>query len=214
MCYSVESSIDNYVSISLLSALLYIYGDKYSRHVALFFFVVGHMQLAEYFMWIDQECGATNKMATLFANFVLMCQALVPLLGGYFLDTITMPKQYIFIICTIFTVLWCGSIINYYLQDRTICSLAKNTHLGWDFFERPYSLRFFYLGLISYFVLLFLPWLLTKNRNYGILMFTLLIGSFLVHYIQYSNNWTSRWCFYTNIVLIMYMIIRSTGIIK
>ena len=158
MCYSAESSIENYISISLLSILLYIYGDKYSRHVASFFFVVGHMQLAEYFMWIDQDCGITNEVGTLFAILVLMCQALVPLLGGYIFDTIKVSPRYIFIICSIFTVAWLISMVNYKLQYRNICSLQKKgtTHLGWHFYESHYSLRF-YAGIIAYFILLILP---------------------------------------------------------
>ena len=216
MCYSAESSIENYISISLLSILLYIYGDKYSRHVALFFFVVGHMQLAEYFMWIDQDCGITNEVGTLFANFVLMCQGLVPLLGGYIFDTIKVSPRYIFIICSIFTVVWLMSMVNYKLQGRNICSLQKQgtTHLGWDFYDRPYSLRFFYAGVIAYFILLLLPWLFTSNLKYGLLIFAIILGSFLFHYIQYSNNWTSRWCYYTNIMLILYMVVRGIEKIK
>ena len=64
MCYNSSSSITNYVYVTLLSIIMYLYGDKYDKHISLFAIIVVQMQLAEYFMWKDQKCGITNKIAT------------------------------------------------------------------------------------------------------------------------------------------------------
>ena len=74
MCYSAQSSISNYIYTTTVSLILYLYGDKYDKHISLFTFVVLQMQLAEYFMWKDQKCGITNKLATIAARFILFLQ--------------------------------------------------------------------------------------------------------------------------------------------
>ena len=48
MCYNAKSSITSYIYVGLITTILCLYGNKYDRHVALFFFVVIQIQLAEF----------------------------------------------------------------------------------------------------------------------------------------------------------------------
>ena len=93
MCYNSSSSITNYVYVTLLSIIMYLYGDKYDKHISLFAFIVVQMQLAEYFMWKDQKCGITNKIATIAARVILFLQPLGILLGSYLFNTMTYPQS-------------------------------------------------------------------------------------------------------------------------
>ena len=54
MCFNKNSSIVSYFTASLLSVILFNYGDKIDKHIALFSLVFIQMQLVEYFMWKDQ----------------------------------------------------------------------------------------------------------------------------------------------------------------
>ena len=64
MCYNKEISLAVYLTTSAVSLILYLIGDKYDKHIALFSIVFIHMQLVEYFMWSDQSCGKINHYAT------------------------------------------------------------------------------------------------------------------------------------------------------
>ena len=93
MCYSAESSINNYGLGMLLSLGLYTLGNNYDKHFAFFIFVVIQMQLVEYFMWKDQKCGIMNKIATISANIILLLQPVSVLLGGYLFNTMNVSNS-------------------------------------------------------------------------------------------------------------------------
>lgn len=84
MCYNKEVSITSFIVGAGLSILVYKRGDKYDKHVACFLFTIALMQLAEYFMWIDQECGITNHNASTMASFILYLQIFTVIMGGYY----------------------------------------------------------------------------------------------------------------------------------
>ena len=68
MCYSPESSIQSFSLVSILSGLLFYYGNTIDKHVAIVFFTIVQIQLAEYFMWLDQSCGTMNSYATIYKD--------------------------------------------------------------------------------------------------------------------------------------------------
>ena len=74
MCYNATSSIANNINVTLFSAVVYLYGNKYDKHFALFLFVVIQMQLAEFFMHTDQQCKQINKIGTLSGLFIIYFQ--------------------------------------------------------------------------------------------------------------------------------------------
>ena len=118
MCYSAESSINNYALGMLLSLGLYTLGNNYNKHFAFFIFVVIHIQLAEYFMWKDQKCGIMNKIATISANIILVLQAFSVLFGGYLFNTLNLSNSLILNISILYLLVGLLVVIYRFYNDK------------------------------------------------------------------------------------------------
>lgn len=218
MCYNSSSSITNYAYVTLLSIILYLYGDKYDKHISLFAFIVVQMQLAEYFMWKDQKCGIKNKIATIAARVILFLQPLGILLGSYLFNTMNISNNIILIITTIYSLVFSVNFIDYFNENSKICSLDKDGHLQWHFFKHNIDFKFKNINVIfqliiyfTYFIIFLFSWLLFKNTTLGIFTSLLMIIIFLFHYIQFpkNNQWTTLWCFHVSIGYTIYAIVRA-----
>ena len=174
MCYDARSSIQNFGIVTAITALLLYIGDKYDKHVAIFFFFIIQMQLAEYFMWQDQSCGDTNKYATIYAYIVLLMQPLSVLWAGYYFRTLNISLQMTTIISIVFTIVYGRGIVEYLLKPGTKCSRPRVKHLEWDF-AKDTKITF---ENILYFILLFIPWLFLKN----------LALCMVLHHSQHGNT--------------------------
>ncbi len=204
MCYSAESSIQSFSLVSILAGLLYYYGNKFDQHVAIAFFAIIQMQLAEYFMWLDQSCGDINKYATIYAYIVLIMQPLAILLSGYYLKTLNISQNYLIGSVFIIASLWIYGLLQYVFGETSKCSTTKNGHLLWDFLRK----KEYYpntLLMSVYFIGLFLPWLFMKDKIKGNFMFFLLVISFAIHYYMFNDNWHTEWCFGTRTGILLYI---------
>tara|TARA_Y100000591_G_C21790725_1_gene676426 strand:+ start:221 stop:874 length:654 start_codon:yes stop_codon:yes gene_type:complete len=196
MCYNKDVSIGSFVVGTGLALLLYNCGDKYDKHISVFFMVVALIQLAEFFMWIDQGCSKINHYASHFAGIVLYLQALVVVSAGYYFNTfsgfITKDiSKYI-----IYGTLLIWLCIHLSKKDRKLCSKETTKgHLEWEFKSgtiRQHGI----LVKIVYYTLLVLPWLFLKDKVRGILMFSTIFLSLM--YFRFNfYNWESLWCFYS-----------------
>ena len=205
MCYSPESSIQSFSLVSILSGLLFYYGNTIDKHVAIVFFTIVQIQLAEYFMWLDQSCGTMNSYATIYAFFALMMQPLAILLGGYYLNTFNIPKPYIIGSAFLIAIPWMYGLLRYVFSEKNKCSTPDKGNLLWDFLRK----KDYYpnaLLLSTYFIGLFLPWLFIKDKIRGIFVFLLLIISFALHYYKYNDNWHTKWCFGVRSGLLLYVV--------
>lgn len=213
MCYSAESSINNYGLGMLLSLGLYSLGNNYDKHFAFFIFVVIQIQLAEYFMWKDQKCGIMNKIATISANILLLLQPFSLLFGGYLFNTLNVSNFLLLGISIPYLLIGLLIIIyRFYNDKKQICSRAPDGYLIWfwnnhNFFEKSLLRDFFYF---LYFLLSIIPWLYLKNFNSGFIIFLLIFGSLLIHsfYHNRQNEWQTKWCYYTTSVILIYISYR------
>ena len=210
MCYSAESSISNYIYVSVVSLILYFYGDKYDKHFSFFILVAVQIQLAEYFMWKHQKCGMINKLATLAARVLLFLQPLSLILGGYLFKTIN-TSNYILVLSLFYILFFFITFFNYFSKNKNFCSVNKNGHLQWDFFkniDQPNILNY-YMN-IFYFLVLSFYWLLLKNKNLGIFISLLTILGILFHFIQYPENyqWATLWCYHVSVGITVYIMAR------
>ena len=57
MCYNWQSSIVSFFVGTTCSLYLLQQKDKYVKHAGAFFIIISLMQLIEFFIWIDQDCG-------------------------------------------------------------------------------------------------------------------------------------------------------------
>ena len=97
MCYNKETSIITYVISIIFSGLLFYKGDRYDKNIAIFCFTFIQIQLAEYFMWLDQSCGLVNHYATIFAHLILMLEPISIIVGALLYDTLDVPKKYLYL---------------------------------------------------------------------------------------------------------------------
>ena len=205
MCYNATSSITSFTYVTLIATIIYLYGNNYDKHVALFFFVVIQMQLAEFFMHIDQNCGWINKIGTLAAFIILYAQPISAYYIGKNFNTFDTPDyfNYIYICYALYgIILW----IFYILTTKQICSTMKKGHLVWGFESNNRILD--YINIILYLVLSSIPWLYLKNDYIKYLTLTIWWGSWLLHYILYPKNWKSLWCFFVSGMITIYAIVR------
>lgn len=152
MCWNKEVSIITFLIASVGIIYLYQRNGPNDRWIALFAGVIALIQLAEYFMWSDQSCGETNRIASIFAMLVLILEPIANVAGGlWFSDNSN--KQFLKIILAAYLIFllyaykknihgnpidFCG--INY-CADRTDVSFWKPTrwsgcHLKWNFLDR------------------------------------------------------------------------------
>ena len=197
MCYSAESSIKSFLIGTTSSVYLLTSKDPINKHLGLFFISVCLMQLIEYMMWIDQDCGLINSFASKMVIIVLILQMISVFLGGYLFNTLILNKHLLFYIILI---LLFGGIYQVYfdfIKDKSKwCSKqSKYNNLIWDKFDiksEGYHILYYTIFLIT-------PFLFKKNSVK--VYITYILGLILFIYSRYNtlNNIgsSSKWCYYS-----------------
>ena len=210
MCYNASSSITNYTYVTLVSIIVYLYGNNYDKYVASFLTFTIQIQLMEFFMHLDQKCNLLNKISTLGAYLLIIAQPICVYYFGNLFGTINMPDyfQYVYIIYGIFGLIqW----IYYIITDNNICSKKTDGHLIWGF--EPKNSIIGNINVVAYLLLLLLPFLNFINTNIQIFFIIILFGSCIVHYILYPKHWKSMWCFFVSGMITIYAIVRYFNIV-
>jgi len=212
MCYNKETSLRTFL-ITLFSSIFLIYRNyENDRLLATIFIAVSLMQLAEYFMWIDQKCNMMNHYATKFALIVLCIQPLIFLLSTYYYGNLTINKRYILYLFVLVLIL--SSIITIYtiIYPNKLCTKPRypRNHLNWDInpilktIPSILTNLFFILYFLSPLVLLFL-----KSKIEGI-FYILLYGITLIFSLYlnrgYGGIWKSYWCYTANYIPVIAII--------
>tara|TARA_X000000368_G_scaffold402763_1_gene377009 strand:- start:1133 stop:1774 length:642 start_codon:yes stop_codon:yes gene_type:complete len=197
MCFSTESSLTAYIIGSIASLYLLINGDKYDKHIGLFSLIFVQIQLAEFFMWLDQKCNKNiNHYASIFAECVLYLQPISVIVGAILFKTTYIP-EYLLYFFLLFYIIYIGLSYYVYFNKQKLCSISNNNtkHLAWDFINEYYL-----LDNIIYFIFTGLLWLFFKNKK-GLFIFifgaiTLLFGVTKNFKFEFAQ-WESKWCFYS-----------------
>ena len=217
MCFSAEASLISYVLGSIASLYLFIKGDKYDKHIALFSLTFIQMQLAEFFMWFDQECNKNiNHYATIFAEYILILQPLSIILGAILFKTTNIQNNllYFFLLISIIYSIYYSIGVAY--NKRKLCSKSiNNGYLEWDKIKKIELIE-----IIVYLIFMSLPWLFLKNKK-GIIVFAFGIISLLFglnnNYKFNFSQWESKWCFISvllPILIIIYNIINKNKLTR
>ncbi len=206
MCYNKDVSLDSFIVGIGLSLILYHYGDKYDKHISVFFIVIALMQLAEYFMWIDQNCGKINHYASLFAELIIYLQIVVVISAGYYFNTFTGFINKIISKYIIYACLFIWLLVNLSEKKRRFCSKETSTgHLKWDFKLGPIK-KNASITHAMYYILLILPWLFLKDRFKGRLLFSILLLPLL--YFRFNfYHWESLWCLFSVYAPIVFLLL-------
>ena len=212
MCYNKETSLQTF-SITLICSIILIFRNlTYDRVLAIFFIVVSLVQLLEYFIWSDQECGEINNIATRLLLVTISIQPIVLLIGCIYYNLVNLNHQIIYIYLGIYSIIICIIAFNAFTIKKKLCSKPseESHHLLWDIQPILYTIpNSIYLFIILYFVIL-LVFLFFKNKSLAVIYFILYCFSFILSIVlNYSKKgtWKTYWCWIGNIVPILSLII-------
>ena len=208
MCWSPEASLSAYILGITASLYLLFKGDKYDKHIGLFSLIFIQIQLAEFLMWIDQDCNKNiNHYATIFAEYILTLQPFSIIVGAILFKTTNIPNNLLYIFLLIFII----SLINYSIiviyNKRKLCSKSiNNGYLEWDRINKVDKIYY-----IFYFIFMFLIWPFLKSKK-GLLIFIFGIISLLFglnnNYKFNFAQWESKWCFFGVLLPFLIIIIK------
>ena len=217
MCFNSTTSLVTFIISITLSTLLLSLGIIKNQKIKILYGVVGYliglMQLVEYFLWKNQKCNKlVNHYFTLFIPFILFLQPIITSLLYLFLFK---PIINIYIVILLL-ILICYTIyeiylLNYLNKNYVLCSVPskKTFRLIWDtdivfqyttFKNKLLGILFylFYYGIIF---LLFFINIKKNNKNYYYLIFLIItwIIAYFYNFITKGKSKTdvfgSVWCF-------------------
>ena len=228
MCYTKELSLKAFMFGSITSLVLFVIGNNKDRHLALFFLSVALMQVAEYFIHLDENCNSKrniNHYASVSVTHILLLQIAVLMYFGLYYKTFKKPYIHRTILyLTVIMFVYYSAIIPF--KKTKLCSIkTKQGHLSWDVYEEDKILELM-LPLIYASGLLSLGFL--KDKKYTALLF--LFGIIPLYYHIKKDNltkkdsfvkvirnilgnndeviWPSTWCYTTNILPTVFIIKR------
>ena len=207
MCYDAKTSLTTYLISSILSTFLFLSGDKYDKTIAVFCLTFGQMQLVEYLMWIDQNCGKINHYATILGHILLILQPVSVVLTGYMYGTLNIPSNLLILLIIISFIQLIYVLYINYRNTRQLCSREESSgHLEWNFVNGNTE-KWSLLSKLTYLILLIVPWLLLKDKTKGISIFLILILTYGYSNFNF-NQWESNWCFIANIIPVFLLLLR------
>jgi len=216
MCFNSTTSLVTFIISITFSTLLLSLGiiknQKTKILNSVISYLIGLMQLIEYFLWKNQKCySLVNHYFTLSIPFILFLQPVVTSLFALFLFkpiiNIYIVILFILIICyTIYEIY----LLNYLNKNYILCSVPskKNCRLMWDM-DRIFiytTLKNKLLGTLFYlfysaiiFLLIFI-YIKKNNNNYGLIF--LFITWIIAHFYNFITKGKSKsyvfgsvWCF-------------------
>ena len=204
MCYSAESSLNSFIIGSLSCAYLVFYSkNKYNHYIGLFLFSVVLMQLLEYLMWSDQNCGWLNDFASRSVILVLTLQLYTIFLGAYLYDTTIIPNKILKLLLIPITLLFLYfGLYNYFSQKKNWCSKPnENDSLQWAHFNSIDS-----FGTYVYYGIFIIAPFLFKDFWKSILIFIIGLITFISTRYPNIHTSSSRWCYFSSYLPALFVI--------
>tara|TARA_Y100000991_G_C21949145_1_gene338899 strand:+ start:261 stop:938 length:678 start_codon:yes stop_codon:yes gene_type:complete len=208
MCFNAQSSITTFFIVLCCSIFLYIRNYRYGKTLALIFFTVALMQLAEFFMWSDLKCGNMNDYATKFAFIVLCLEPVIVTFAVYNYNVSKIPNKYLKWIFYFYLIFFGLFIFRTLIYNKKLCSLPskKLKHLIWDHGHLMSNLP--KLLIYSFWILYFCAGLLFlsfKNIQVGVtylllIVITIVLSKYFTRNSKNSLTWKSLWCLIINII--------------
>lgn len=217
MCFDAASSLRTFSFATIIALFLIWRNYPADRVIGFTWLAVSAMQLAEYYMWKNQDCNSINRIASISAVLILILQPLALIASIYYFGDSVLSKTILKKATIVALIVAVGaSIYSIYRMSnqKTICTLpGKQGYLDWDLNafsgknKTPLLLALIF-GLYYWGSSIFLFTL--KPLSQGIiyfLMFTLsLLFSFA--FTNYADKeWKSFWCWLINYMLVIPLII-------
>jgi hypothetical protein len=149
MCVDATTSMIAF-SVSVVCSYLLWNGSKNDKFFSVGVFLIGLIQLNEFFLWRNQTCGLANHLFSLSILVILWLQSVVMLMTFYFFYPVRIiPSSVVntyLVLCTTFT-----AYLLYILYPTQLCSIPKGCRLAWA--PHTYLLQYHpYVALIHLFL--------------------------------------------------------------
>lgn len=204
MCYSAESSIISFIIGAGSSIYLLHSKNNTNKYLGLFFLTVSMMQLLEFMMWIDQDCGLLNNIASRSIILILMSQIYSIFIGAYLFKTTIIPDNVLKIILIPITIFYIYfGFKNYFSLKMNWCSKSnENKSLQWANMNDNRINYYLY-----YSVFIIAPFLF-KEKWKGFLILIFGYISFILTRYKNGNTSNSRWCYFSAFIPILFVILE------
>jgi hypothetical protein len=196
MCWSKNASLASFILGTIVNIIVFfIFPNKTIRTICIFWQWVLMMQISEYFIWKDQECGKENKLGTKMALFFNIMQPIV--LFIVFIvgeDKKSQINNLAKIVASVIIISYMSfMIINLNKQSEYSCTKPskKCSHLNLKWWNDIKYSGIFYCIVISLLILL-----LVRPLNISITMLIYIIGTLIISALVYSCGVASMWCFF------------------
>ena len=213
MCVDATTSMIAF-SVSVVCSYLLWNGTKNDKFFSVGVFLIGLIQLNEFFLWRNQMCGLVNHLFSLSILVILWLQSVVMLYVFYlFYPVRVIPSSVVntyIVLCTTFT-----AYLLYLLYPAQLCSTPKGScRLAWSAYthlskDHPLLL---WIHFLFYFIPFFIFFVETSflhindairyKVRYAFLPFTFALAiafgiykGFLTSPLSYADVFGSLWCF-------------------
>ena len=211
MCVDATTSMIAF-SVSVVCSYLLWNGTKNDQFFSVGVFLIGLIQLNEFFLWRNQTCGLLNHLFSLSILVILWLQSVVMLTVFYLFYPVRVIPPLVtdvyLVLCTTFT-----AYLLYVLHQSRLCSRPKGCRLAWSAYTHlskdPLLLWIHFLFYFIPFFIFFVETIflhrddaLRYKVRYAFLPFTFTLAiafgiykGFLTSPLSYADVFGSLWCF-------------------
>ena len=207
MCFNKESSFLAFIFGFICSTYLMIRNYPNDRYFGLFSYSICIMQIAEFFIWLDQKCTWINKFFSSLLPIILFIQSFLLIFGAYYYGDLSINNNLLLPLVIYYAILLFGIVLyNFYKfkSNNILCTVPsynKNKYLYWN------NKNFYN---INYKIIYYIPYttiFLIKNIK-SLIIYSLYLVSINILFIFFNiKSWKSLWCFYGNLFPLIVIIV-------
>ncbi len=208
MCYNKGASITAFFTGIISSILLIMYGDQEYRFqnivIGSIFIFVSFMQLFDYLMYIDPNCkSGWNKIAGYVGPIFNAIQPLLLFAFIWLVEPDPQLRNLALVVNGTYLVYILYLYVNYVKQGQ-VCSYVENGRLSWAWYKSFGS----NWNKLYGFVLIF-NFILLMKYKYIITAGIIALLFFAVSFLKYRNHIGEWWCFFSNSIPLLILIIQK-----
>jgi hypothetical protein len=193
MCYSKIASLISFILGTIFNIFVYIkYKDNPKiKSIIIAWQWVIMMQLSEYFIWTDQNCGKINKFGTNLALIFNLTQPIIVyLVLMIFSNNVNNINKTISSALILIYIIYILLALNN--NNKYVCVKPSShcSHLNLNWWN-----NFKYGGLVYTFVLLAIIFLMLQPKELSIFVISYISLTLFISIIFYSCGQPSMWCF-------------------
>lgn len=194
MCYSAKVSIQTFLFVSLVSAFLWYRNKNSDRAISLILLVVVFMQLVEYGLWENLDCGKINKLLTSFIPILLFLQPLLINFIVWWFEAGWAPGY--FIIFFVYSLILPYKLYKASTDYGDCVKVGEGGHLEWV--GVPEQSLSGYIERCMYYAALAYPIATLNNIPFAIIFTGLSSLSLFGFSATNQKTWPTLWCHYVN----------------